>query len=165
MIGPNGAGKSTLFNMITGMYAPTTGRILLGRPRDHPHGPDIITMLGVARTFQNIRLFGSMSALDNVIVGGHARMRTNVLDSCSTRPREERECRNARSSCCVSSACARAASTAGLAAPYGDQRRLEIARALASEPTAAARRAGRRHEPDETDAIELFMRHLRDELT
>jgi len=79
LIGPNGAGKTTLFNMITGLYRPTEGRILLGE-RDITHArPDLITKHGVARTFQNIRLFGAMTAVENVMVGHHARMRAGLF--------------------------------------------------------------------------------------
>ena len=79
IIGPNGAGKTTLFNMMTGLYKPTSGRITLaGRNITHAR-PDVITKLGIARTFQNIRLFGAMTAVENVIVGRHARMRAGIF--------------------------------------------------------------------------------------
>src|SRR5579863_4806604 len=91
VIGPNGAGKTTLFNMLTGLYKPTSGRILFGE-RDISHArPDVITKLGVARTFQNIRLFGAMTAIENVIVGRHARMRTGVFGAIVRPPRVRRE--------------------------------------------------------------------------
>src|SRR5260370_45474 len=97
LIGPNGAGKTTLFNMLTGLYRPTEGRILLGE-RDITHSrPDIITKYGVARTFQNIRLFGAMSAVENVMVGHHARMRSGLFGSTVRPPwarREERATRD-----------------------------------------------------------------------
>jgi branched-chain amino acid transport system ATP-binding protein len=73
LIGPNGAGKTTFFNMLTGLYKPTSGRIVLGERDVTRARPDIITGLGVARTFQNIRLFGAMTALENVMIGRHAR--------------------------------------------------------------------------------------------
>ncbi len=96
LIGPNGAGKTTLFNMLTGLYRPTEGRILLGE-RDITHArPDVITRYGVARTFQNIRLFGAMTAVENVMVGHHARMRAGLFGSIFRPPwvrREERETR------------------------------------------------------------------------
>ena len=86
LIGPNGAGKTTLFNMLTGLYRPTEGRILLGE-RDITHArPDLITRHGVARTFQNIRLFGAMTAVENVMVGHHARMRAGLFGSIFARP-------------------------------------------------------------------------------
>src|SRR5258708_30593389 len=83
LIGPNGAGKTTLFNMLTGLYRPTQGRILLGAP-DIPHPrPDVITGDGVARTFQNIRLFAAMTAVQNAMTGHHARRRPGVRGAIS----------------------------------------------------------------------------------
>ena len=96
LIGPNGAGKTTLFNMLTGLYKPTSGRILLGE-RDISHTrPDIITGLGVARTFQNIRLFGAMTAVENVMIGRHARMKAGLVGSILRPPRVRREERQTR---------------------------------------------------------------------
>jgi branched-chain amino acid transport system ATP-binding protein len=169
MIGPNGAGKTTLFNMLTGLYKPTSGRILLGG-RDITHArPDVITKLGVARTFQNIRLFGAMTALENVIVGRHARMRTGVFGAIFRPPwvrREEREVQE-RARELLKFVGLRDNSFDRLAAqlPYGDQRRVEIARALASEPSLLLLdepTAGMN--PYESDALAGFMRRLRDEL-
>jgi branched-chain amino acid transport system ATP-binding protein len=169
MIGPNGAGKTTLFNMLTGLYKPTSGRILLGG-RDITHArPDVITKLGVARTFQNIRLFGAMTALENVIVGRHARMRTGMFGAIFRPPwvrREEREVQE-RARELLKFVGLRENSFDRLAAqlPYGDQRRVEIARALASEPTLLLLdepTAGMN--PYESDALANFMRRLRDEL-
>jgi branched-chain amino acid transport system ATP-binding protein len=79
LIGPNGAGKTTLFNMLTGLYKPTAGRVLLGDRDISRTRPDRIKGLGVARTFQNIRLFGAMSAVENVMIGRHARIRAGLL--------------------------------------------------------------------------------------
>ena len=81
LIGPNGAGKTTLFNMLTGLYRPTEGNILLGDRDITRARPDEITGRGVARTFQNIRLFGAMTAVENVMIGHHARMRAGVFGS------------------------------------------------------------------------------------
>ena len=81
LIGPNGAGKTTLFNMLTGLYKPTAGRIMLGERDVSRSRPDVITGLGVARTFQNIRLFGAMSAVENVMIGRHSRMRASLFGS------------------------------------------------------------------------------------
>jgi len=81
VIGPNGAGKTTVLNMFTGLSTPTAGRILLGDGDVPSTRPDIITSLGVARTFQNIRLFGAMTALENVVVGRHTRMRAGLFGS------------------------------------------------------------------------------------
>ena len=81
LIGPNGAGKTTLFNMLTGLYKPSTGRILLGQREITRMRPDRITALGVARTFQNIRLFGAMTAVENVMIGRHSQMRAGLVGS------------------------------------------------------------------------------------
>ena len=96
IIGPNGAGKTTFFNMLTGVYKPTAGRISFDGKEVTGRRPDIITSLGVARTFQNIRLFSTMSALENVMVGEHSRMRAGLFGSILRTPgvrREEREVR------------------------------------------------------------------------
>jgi branched-chain amino acid transport system ATP-binding protein len=169
MIGPNGAGKTTLFNMLTGLYKPTLGRILLGERDITRTRPDIITKLGVARTFQNIRLFGAMTALENVIVGRHARMRSGVFGAIVKPPRvrrEEQEVQD-RARELLEFVGLREASFGRLAAqlPYGDQRRVEIARALASEPSLLLLdepTAGMN--PYESAALSEFMRRLRDEL-
>jgi len=169
MIGPNGAGKTTVFNMLTGLYKPTSGRILL-RERDITRArPDVITHLGVARTFQNIRLFGAMTAVENVIVGRHARMRAGVFGAIFRPPwvrREEREVTD-RARELLKFVGLREDSFDRLAAqlPYGDQRRVEIARALASEPSLLLLdepTAGMN--PYESAALAEFMRRLRDEL-
>src|SRR5438067_6317375 len=81
LIGPNGAGKTTLFNMLTGLYKPSAGRIALDQRDITRLRPDLITSLGVARTFQNIRLFGAMTAVENVMIGRHTRMRAGVFGS------------------------------------------------------------------------------------
>jgi branched-chain amino acid transport system ATP-binding protein len=169
MIGPNGAGKTTLFNMLTGLYKPTSGRILLGERDITRTRPDIITKLGVARTFQNIRLFGAMTAVENVIVGRHARMRTGVFGAIFRPPwvrREEREVLE-RGRELLAFVGVKEANFDRLAAQlsYGDQRRVEIARALASEPELLLLdepTAGMN--PYESDALTQFMRRMRDEL-
>jgi len=79
LIGPNGAGKTTLFNMLTGLYKPSDGQIVLGDRNITRLRPDVITSLGVARTFQNIRLFGAMSAVENVMIGRHSRMKAGLV--------------------------------------------------------------------------------------
>jgi branched-chain amino acid transport system ATP-binding protein len=169
LIGPNGAGKTTLFNMLTGLYKPTTGRILL-RDRDITRTrPDRITGLGVARTFQNIRLFGAMTAVENVMIGRHARMRAGVVGSILRPPRVRREERDAeaRARELLEYVGLRRSVMDQLSAQlsYGDQRRVEIARALASdpmlllldEPTAGMN-------PQESAQLTDFMRKLRDDL-
>ena len=169
LIGPNGAGKTTLFNMLTGLYRPTEGKILLGERDITRARPDVITGCGVARTFQNIRLFGAMTATENVMIGHHARMRAGLFGAILRPPwvrREERETR-ARARELLAYVGLREGVFDRLAAQlsYGDQRRVEIARALASrpsvllldEPTAGMN-------PRESRALTDFMRKLRDEL-
>jgi branched-chain amino acid transport system ATP-binding protein len=169
IIGPNGAGKTTLFNMMTGLYKPTSGRIVLGDRNVTRARPDVITRLGVARTFQNIRLFGAMTALENVMVGRHARMRAGILGSVLRTPpvrREERRVRE-RARELLAYVGLREDSFEHLAAQlsYGDQRRVEIARALASEPMLLLLdepTAGMN--PQESASLTGFMRQMRDEL-
>ena len=169
LIGPNGAGKTTMFNMLTGLYRPTEGSIYLGERDITRARPDVITSYGVARTFQNIRLFGAMTATENVMIGHHARMRTGLFGSILQPPRVRREERETR---------ARARELlayVGLREPvfdrlasqlsYGDQRRVEIARALASEPRVLLLdepTAGMN--PQESQRLTEFMRQLREEL-
>jgi branched-chain amino acid transport system ATP-binding protein len=169
LIGPNGAGKTTLFNMLTGLYKPTSGRILLGDRDITRARPDVITRLGVARTFQNIRLFGAMTAVENVIVGRHVRMRAGLFGSIFRPPwvrREERAVRErARELLEYVGLRASAFDQIGAQLPYGDQRRVEIARALASEPMLLLLdepTAGMN--PHESSALTDFMRKMRDEL-
>jgi branched-chain amino acid transport system ATP-binding protein len=137
LIGPNGAGKTTLFNVLTGLYAPDAGDCVFDGERLTGMKPYRVAARGIARTFQNIRLFANMSALENVMVGRHVRTRAGVagavLRGAATRA-EEREIESrARELLDYVGIAARAAQPAfGLA--YGDQRRLEIARALATEP-------------------------------
>ncbi len=137
LIGPNGAGKTTCFNAITGVYRPSSGSVTfdgerLGRVKRHQ-----ITRMGIARTFQNIRLWGEMTALENVVVATDARHRTSVPGAVLRSPRHRREEHTA-----IEKAAA-ILQFVGIAhrgeekaknLPYGDQRRLEIARALATEP-------------------------------
>jgi len=137
MIGPNGAGKSTVFNLITGIYRLTSGsldfegRSLCGLRTDE------ITALGIARTFQNIRLFAFMSALDNVMTGRHARMRANLVDSLVHTPRqrsEERATLERARELLRFVGLEDSAHEYARNLSYGHQRRLEIARALATDP-------------------------------
>ena len=137
VIGPNGAGKTTFFNMVAGLYEPTEGQILFEGRNVVGLPPNEITKLGIARTFQNIRLFKAMSALDNILVGMHCRLKSTPLAAVLRTPGVVREERAARE---------RARELlhyVGLEGhdeewarnlPYGDQRRLEIARALATQP-------------------------------
>jgi branched-chain amino acid transport system ATP-binding protein len=137
MIGPNGAGKSTVFNLITGIYAPSAGRIVFDGKTISGMKTSSIAAGGIARTFQNIRLFAFMSALDNVMTGEHARMRANVLDSLLHTPAQRAEERRVRARALELLAFVKLEHVAEQYASnlsYGMQRRLEIARALASEP-------------------------------
>ena len=137
LIGPNGAGKTTFFNMIAGLYTPTAGEITFQTRNITGRKPHLITQLGIARTFQNIRLFGTMSALDNVLVGMHSRLKSNAFDAVMRTPRFNREEAQARDR---GLDLLRYVGLAGKHEewarnlPYGDQRRLEVARALGAEP-------------------------------
>ena len=166
LIGPNGAGKTTFFNCLTGLLEPTSGRVLY-RGQVLPDNPARVTKAGVARTFQNIRLFPQMSALENVLVGRHCRTRAGVLAAIGRGPafrREERESEARATELLAFVKLSRARDTLAKNLPYGDQRRLEIARALATdpglllldEPTAGMN-------PNETAAAMDLVRRVRDQ--
>jgi branched-chain amino acid transport system ATP-binding protein len=137
LIGPNGAGKTTLFNLLSGIYPPDEGLFVLAGENITGLKPDRIARKGVARTFQNIRLFASLSALENVMIGRHARTRAGVLGAIlrdrRTLEEEKNTERRALQLLDYVGIRSRANDAAGNL-PYGDQRRLEIARALAAEP-------------------------------
>jgi branched-chain amino acid transport system ATP-binding protein len=136
LIGPNGAGKTTFFNCLTGLYAPTSGTVNL-RGERLPQDPALVTMKGIARTFQNIRLFPSMTAEENVLVGRHARMEQSPLASLlhnRTFRRSEAAARERSRELLQFVGLGRFADELARNLPYGDQRRLEIARALATDP-------------------------------
>ena len=137
LIGPNGAGKTTLFNVLTGIYAPDSGEFHFGGLRLTGLKPHQVAANGIARTFQNIRLFGNMTALENVMVGRHLRTRAGVLGAivrgAGTRAEEAAIVERSRELLDYVGI-ARRAEELARALPYGDQRRLELARALATEP-------------------------------
>ncbi len=168
IIGPNGAGKTTFFNCVTGFYGFDEGQIMFNGHLLNGQSPDRVARLGITRTYQNIRLFANMSAIENILVGMEPQLRSNwigaILGSRGTREEEERAVQEAN----------RLLQFVGLAGqgdllaknlPYGAQRRLEIARALASkpqlllldEPTAGMN-------PQESNVMIDFIRNLRDEL-
>ena len=137
VIGPNGAGKTTLFNIITGTFAPTSGDVVFDEASIVGFKPHRITRRGIARTFQNIRLFDFMTCLDNVRVGRHVRMKAKVWDSLFKLPRERREEERVTEEAMELLrfvGIQRQANQYARNLPYGQQRRLEIARALATEP-------------------------------
>ncbi|MCR5565241.1 MAG: ABC transporter ATP-binding protein [Clostridiales bacterium] len=162
LIGPNGAGKTTAFNCITGVYEPTNGIVYFhGEPIvvNHPQGkmikqyaginaekykdrkpvvytPDRITHMGIARTFQNIRLFKSQTAFDNVLIGTHLRRTSNMFTATfRLNAKEEKAMRNKTMQLLEEVGLAESANEPATSLPYGKQRRLEIARALATDPT------------------------------
>jgi branched-chain amino acid transport system ATP-binding protein len=168
IIGPNGAGKTTFFNMLTGLYKPSHGKITFDGRDVTGRRPDKITKGGIARTFQNIRLFGTMTAVENVMVGAHSRMRTGPIGAVIrppwTRAEERDHEAEARELLEYVGVKARWHYNAAANLSYGDQRRVEIARALSShpklllldEPTAGMN-------PAESAQLTNFMRQLRDE--
>ena len=168
IIGPNGAGKTTLFNVLTGVYRPDAGSILFRGRRLHGHSPERIAQRGVGRTFQNIRLFGSMTVYENVLVGMHHLIRYNFLDTVFHTPRYFRAEKRARIRTLELldyMGLRDRASELARNLPYGAQRRLEIARALAlrprllllDEPAAGMN-------PNETHEVKALIRRLRDDL-
>jgi branched-chain amino acid transport system ATP-binding protein len=137
LIGPNGAGKTTLFNCITGVYAPTDGKVDFVGEAITGKRPDQIVAIGICRTFQQIRLFPNMTALENVIVGADARHKTSIFGAIlrsRRRKREELEGEETALSLLDFCGIKRYANDLGRNLSYGDQRRLEIARALATQP-------------------------------
>jgi branched-chain amino acid transport system ATP-binding protein len=168
LIGPNGAGKTTFFNMITGLYKPTAGRIVFDGKDITGDKPHEVVRAGIGRTFQNIRLFGNMSAVENVLVGLHHRLRSRWWQAILRPPsvvREEEEALAEAERLLAFVDLGGRGHTMARNLPYGDQRRLEIARALATqpklllldEPTAGMN-------PEETRRLTEFVRRLRSEM-
>jgi branched-chain amino acid transport system ATP-binding protein len=170
LIGPNGAGKTTFFNMITGLYKPTSGTIEFDGRDVTGRKPHEIVRAGIGRTFQNIRLFGNMTVIENVLVGMHHTLRGRwweaIIQPPSLRREEARALDQAREILAMPELdLLRREHEFARNLPYGDQRRLEIARALATncklllldEPTAGMN-------PEETRELTVFVRHLRDRL-
>ncbi len=168
IIGPNGAGKTTFFNMLTGLYKPSLGLISFDGRDVTGKRPDVILKMGVARTFQNIRLFATMSAVENVMVGQHARMEAGIfgtiLRTRGVRREEEQTRERAREMLAYVGLRQSEFDQISINLSYGDQRRVEIARALASgpklllldEPTAGMN-------PQESRQLTQFMEQLREE--
>jgi branched-chain amino acid transport system ATP-binding protein len=137
LIGPNGAGKTTFFNMLTGVYKPTAGRVVFAGEDMTSKPPHAFTHRGIGRTFQNIRLFQNMTALENVLVGMHVRLKGNLFEAIVRTPRvrnEEAAARQRARELLEFSGLVRKESVIGRNLSYGDQRRLEVARALATQP-------------------------------
>lgn len=189
LIGPNGAGKTTAFNVVTGVYEPTNGRVSFDEKtivESYPHGkmkrlyagekrgiyrkrivktPDKITKLGIARTFQNIRLFKSMTVFENVLVAMHMRKKSNLFTATfMLNWKEEKQMRAKVCELLDKVGLLDVKDELATSLPYGKQRRLEIARALATEPTLLLLdepAAGMN--PQETDELTAFIRSIRDE--
>jgi branched-chain amino acid transport system ATP-binding protein len=169
LIGPNGAGKTTCFNMITGFYRPTSGRVLFEGRELTGEPPHTVCKAGIARTFQNIRLFGNETVLENVLIGRHLRQKTGWLQALCFTPAYLLEDRAMRGRCLE---LLDAVGLADLAAekasslPYGAQRRLEIARALATDPTfLLLDEPAAGMNPQESEDLMGFVRAIRDDFS
>jgi len=167
LIGPNGAGKTTFFNMLTGVYKPTAGKIIFDSGNLTGKPPHAITERGIGRTFQNIRLFQNMTAVENTLVGMHSRLSGGIVRSVLRTPglkREEQDARKRALELLQYSGLRGRNEEYARNLPYGDQRRLEVARALATqpklllldEPTAGMN-------PQETGEFISFVSRLREE--
>jgi branched-chain amino acid transport system ATP-binding protein len=168
IIGPNGAGKTTFFNTLTGIYRPNRGQINFNSRSILGLRPDQIAKRGIARTFQNIRLFGEMSVVENILVGMHAHLRQSPLDVLLRLPaftREENQAERRAVELMHYVGLRGVGNELAKNLPYGDQRRLEIARALAAEPLLLLLdepAAGMN--PQETEEITRLFRSIRDDL-
>ncbi|RUM34631.1 MAG: ABC transporter ATP-binding protein [Desulfobulbus sp.] len=172
LIGPNGAGKTTFFNCLTGIYKPTAGELLLTPPGQNTRRlnglkPNLVTQQGLARTFQNIRLFPSMTVLENVMIGRHCRTRAKVLGAIFRNKKtvqEEKEIVALAYSILEKIGLADMVNEFAKNLPYGAQRRLEIARALATEPSILLLdepAAGMN--PQETAELDRLIKEIRDD--
>jgi branched-chain amino acid transport system ATP-binding protein len=168
IIGPNGAGKTTLFNCITGFYTPDEGDMFFRGKSLLGYSPDRITRQGISRTYQNIRLFPAMTAIENILVGAHPKLDANLLDAILHTPRQRKEEQKAIQEAQELLNFVGLKGKGDLLArnlPYGEQRRLEMARALANkpdlilldEPTAGMN-------PNESADMMRFIEGLRNEL-
>lgn len=168
VIGPNGAGKTTFFNLLTGIYKPDTGQVVFDGSPITGLSPDKVVARGIGRTFQNIRLFGAMTVLENVMVARHRHTHTSYFDSILHTPRfhqEEKAAKARAMELLTYMNLAHRASELSRNLPYGEQRRLEIARALALEPKLLLLdepAAGMN--PQETEDLKGMVRRLRDDL-
>ena len=166
LIGPNGSGKTTLFNLISGIYTPTSGSIVFEGKPIAGRRPDEVTRAGIARTFQNIRLFGDMTVWENLLVGRHSRLKQNVFDdifSTAKKRREESLAREMLENLLKQFRMEKLRDELAKNLPYGLQRELEIMRAMASEPRLLMLdepAAGMN--PQETDQLMLQIKRLKE---
>lgn len=169
LIGPNGAGKTTCFNIITGFYTPTEGQVLFMDRDITPSKPHEVCRAGIARTFQNIRLFTNLTVLQNVMVGRHLRQKSKWWMAPLNLPsfnREEKEVRDQAMELLKAVELDHLADEKAGGLPYGDQRRLEIARALATEPRfLLLDEPAAGMNPQESQELMAFIRHIRDEFS
>jgi len=167
LIGPNGAGKTTAFNMLNGICKPTQGKVFLFDKDVTAKRPDQITLLGVARTFQNIRLFSRMTVYENVLIANHLRVKSSIFEALAGArryKREEKEMHEKTRMMLELVGLENEADRLATNLPYGLQRKLEIARALATEPKLLLLdepAAGMN--PQETTALSEFIKEIRDQ--
>ncbi|MBZ9687132.1 ABC transporter ATP-binding protein [Clostridium estertheticum] len=167
LIGPNGAGKTTAFNMVTGVYKPTSGKIYFNNKDITGVRPDLITKTGIARTFQNIRLFKDLSVLDNVLIANHLNIKSNFMDAIFRLPwyrKEENEMMEKSLNLLKKVGLLDLKDEKAHSLPYGKQRRLEIARAMATSPQVLLLdepAAGMNTK--ESEDLTLFIKQIRDE--
>lgn len=171
LIGPNGAGKTTAFNMITGVYNPTKGTINYNGENINGLKPDLITKKGIARTFQNIRLFKDLTVFENVLIANHLRVKGNFMEAIMLKSipgtrayKEEKEMRRKTEELLERVGLSNLSNEKASSLPYGKQRRLEIARALATNPNILLLdepAAGMN--PKETEELTEFIKEIRDE--